>query len=69
MVNISIQDYGLYATHDLMCWICNENKAVYNMSPVWVFQPCYECNREIGGVIERKHKWWKRQSRFRGLAL
>jgi len=59
-VTIDIQNYGLYATHNLMCWLCGENKAVYNMHPVWAFQPCGECEQSIEGQLTRTRKWWKR---------
>lgn len=58
-MKIDIDFIGMAATHNLMCWVCNENKAVYNMYPVWVFEPCYECSKDIGGKVIRKRGWFR----------
>lgn len=61
-VSIELLDLGAGGTsHNLLCWICNENKAVYNMYPNWIFQPCWDCQAKLGltGIeIEYKKKWW-----------
>lgn len=65
-VHIDIQSHGLYATHNLMCWLCGENKAVYNMHPVWAFQPCGECDEaervsQAGRIAELEAEIVRRQ--------
>ena len=44
---------GGAAIHNLKCWLCKKNAAVYNMNPVWVFEPCWECQKNIGGQVFR----------------
>lgn len=57
-IHISIEPHGMGATHNLMCWLCGLRKAVYNMSPVWAFQPCDECSSKfLGGQLKRERKW------------
>lgn len=38
---------GGLVSHNLMCWICNKNPAVYSMNPEWVFRPCWECQGKL----------------------
>ena len=45
---IKLKFIGPFADHDVLCWICNQKSAVYDMSPVWVFRPCYRCQDDIG---------------------
>lgn len=52
-IHIEIEHLGPAATHNLMCWICNENKAVYHQYPNWYFGPCWECDANIGGRLYR----------------
>lgn len=59
-LRIRIEHIGPAATHNVICWLCNERKAVYRMYPVWCFSPCWECDRQIGGMLIRKRKWWRR---------
>lgn len=59
-VEVDIRSLGMGVTHNLLCWLCFKNKAVYSMHPVWVFQPCDECNSQIGGQVKRVRKWWTR---------
>lgn len=54
-LHIEIEAVGPAALHNLMCWMCEERKAVYHMYPTWCFGPCWECNAEIGGRLERTH--------------
>ena len=56
---IEIDYTGMAATHNVVCWICGENKAVYHMYPVWCFGPCWACDGALGGTLQRKRKWWK----------
>ncbi|MDZ4210053.1 MAG: hypothetical protein U1C56_02640 [Candidatus Curtissbacteria bacterium] len=63
-VSVELLDCGAGgANHNLLCWICNENKAVYNMYPNWIFQPCWDCQARLdltGIEIEyKKKKWWE----------
>lgn len=52
-VRIEIDFVGPACTHNLICWVCGERKAVYHMYPVWCFGPCWECNGDIGGSLTR----------------
>ncbi len=46
---IHIEEIGPgFAQHDVLCWLCNERPAVYDMNPTWVFRPCWECQERIG---------------------
>ncbi|MFA5013932.1 MAG: hypothetical protein WC549_00125 [Actinomycetota bacterium] len=61
-VNVELLDSGPAVQHNLMCWLCNEEKAVYDMNPNWVFRPCWDCQARLGlhGVVEiKKKKWWE----------
>jgi hypothetical protein len=58
-VQIDFEYIFMGADHNLMCWVCNKRKAVYNMYPVWVFQPCWQCNQDIGGEVVRKRPWFR----------
>ena len=46
---------GGFAMHNLHCWLCKKNPAVYNMHPNWVFEPCWKCQEKIGGKVYRVH--------------
>lgn len=50
---VEIEFIGMGAMHDLECWLCNEESAVYNMNPNWVFEPCWKCQEKIGGKVYR----------------
>lgn len=39
---------GLFA-HNLTCWICNKDSAVYSASPEWIFKPCWDCQKKFKG--------------------
>ena len=63
-VSIELLDIGAGAvSHNLLCWICNKKKAVYNMYPNWIFQPCWDCQARLGltgiEVKYKKKKWWE----------
>lgn len=45
-VTIDSDSIPMGATHDLMCWICNEEPAVYDMSPNWIMRPCWSCQKK-----------------------
>ena len=53
-VKVKITHHGPAATHNLLCWLCEDNPAVYSMHPGWVFKPCWKCQKEI-----KKPKWWQ----------
>ena len=37
------------SVHNLTCWICNKEPAVYDMHPNWIFRPCWMCQgRGVG---------------------
>lgn len=52
-IRITIEHIGPVSTHNLICWVCNERKAVYHMNPTWCFSPCWECDKAIGGALHR----------------
>ena len=60
-VKLQLVFVGPACIHNLKCWLCNENSAVYNMHPVWAFEPCWECQAKIGGKLYRVkskiHQW------------
>ena len=41
--------------HNLMCWLCGKNKAVYNMHPNWRFEPCWKCQESM----DKPKKWYE----------
>ena len=47
------------ADHNLICWICNKEQAVYSMHPNWVFQPCWKCQQKFEGMWTKKN-WLQR---------
>lgn len=49
----NIEYMGGAAIHDLKCWLCKKESAVYNMNPNWVFEPCWKCQSMLGGKIFR----------------
>ena len=51
-----IEYFGLYAIHNLTCWICLERPAVYDLYPHWIFRPCWECQKGISA----SRSWWYR---------
>lgn len=52
-----VTDGGPWATHDMACAVCHENKAVIDVATA-IFSPCWSCQRE--GWEIRKRKWWQR---------
>jgi len=35
--------------HNLTCWVCGKEPAVYDMHPNWIFRPCWKCQaRGVG---------------------
>lgn len=55
VVRIVLGFTGPAAHHNLICWLCQSNFAVYDMRPNWVFRPCWECQKQIFP----KKKWWQ----------
>lgn len=51
--DINLLFMGGAAIHDLRCWLCKKESAVYNMHPNWVFEPCWTCQGKLGGTIFR----------------
>jgi hypothetical protein len=52
-VKLQLVFMGGACIHNLKCWLCNENPAVYNMHPNWCFEPCWDCQNKIGGKLYR----------------
>ena len=51
-LSIKIDFVGPAAIHNLLCWICHKEPAVYDMNPNWYFRPCWNCQREIKNAIQ-----------------
>lgn len=45
--------------HNLVCWVCGKQSAIYSMYPDWCFLPCWECQEHIDSPVWRKKKWWE----------
>lgn len=61
-IYVEMMEYGPAVEHNLMCWLCRENHAVYSMHPNWVFKPCWECQSKLGlmGVeVKKWYQFWK----------
>lgn len=54
---VNLKDYGLYATHDMPCPVCGENKAMYDCDSQ-TFHPCNRCE-EAGWVTAKIPKWMR----------
>lgn len=54
---VEVDDQVLYATHNMPCAVCWENKAILLMNQ-YVFEPCGDCQQ--AGWELRKKKWWNR---------
>lgn len=42
--------------HDLQCWLCQQNLAVYRGYPNWDFVPCWDCQSRYVGVWTKRTK-------------
>jgi len=62
-LHIKFFEMGPVVDHNLMCWLCNKNPAVYSMHPEWVFKPCWECQGFIKDA-RKKGSWWKALFKF-----
>jgi len=60
-IKVEIRFVGPAALHNLLCWICEEQPAVYDMHPNWCFRPCWGCQEAINPKRNRRH-WWNRPS-------
>lgn len=60
-IYIQMVDYGPAVEHNLICWWCRENHAVYSITPEWVFKPCWECQAKLGmtGIKLKPKKWYQ----------
>ncbi len=59
-VHISIHNEGLFALHNLTCWLCDKESAVYRLGPDWCFYPCRTCQTKYVGAWTVVQPWWKR---------
>lgn len=56
-IKITIEFVGPAGIHNLKCWLCDKEKAVYDMNPTWVFRPCWKCQKLIkteGQILFKK---------------
>ena len=49
---------GGLCEHNLICWLCNKEPAVYDMNPNWVFRPCWTCQKSCG-LLPKEKAWWE----------
>jgi hypothetical protein len=66
MTPISVRSYGPgMFTHNLACFVCAENKAVFCAGKGrHVFQPCWQCQERGHGVIRLpRWLWWLLEGR------
>ena len=56
-VKIEMFEVGPAILHNIICWMCDKNPAVYSVNPEWVFKPCWKCQKLIGMLP--KKKWWQ----------
>lgn len=54
-VKVKLCEMGPAVVHNLTCWVCDKEPAVYDMNPNWVFRPCWDCQKNIG-VFNKEHK-------------
>lgn len=58
---VLMMDVGPAVLHSVICWICNEQSAVYSM-PDWIFKPCWDCQSKLGMIgiqLQKKKKWYE----------
>ena len=51
----TIENHGIYATHNMPCAVCRQRKAVLDCN-TWIFQPCWEC-RCNGYATVKLSRW------------
>ena len=51
--DVEIVYHGPAATHNVKCWLCGDKPAIYNMNPVWRFEPCWSCQK----VLNETKSW------------
>lgn len=54
-MKIIINFIGPVAEHNLLCWLCEEKPAVYDMNPNFIFRPCWGC-QEVFNLKQHKSK-------------
>jgi hypothetical protein len=55
---VVVTDGGPWALHDVACPVCQERKAVLDLSG-GIFQPCWRCQRD-GWATVRRRAWFRR---------
>lgn len=58
---VIVTDGGPWAMHDYACPVCQERKAVIDLS-AGHFQPCWSC-QEDGWHVARRRRWQARKVR------
>ena len=57
-IKIKVEPTGMGAfTHNLLCWFCQKNSAVYNAYPDRCFLPCWKCQKKYTGIWTKKNIW------------
>lgn len=58
---VQMIDLGAGAVnHNLLCWLCDKNSAVYYTHPKFVFYPCWNCQKQYqGDWTPKKKSWWE----------
>lgn len=52
-LKVTMAQEGPVMLHNLYCWFCEENPAIYSMND-GIFKPCWKCQKDFKGY-EHKH--------------
>lgn len=63
-VKIKLCEIGPAINHNLICWLCDKEPAVYDMYPNWVFRPCWDCQKKMKD--QKISAWDKAKNLFFG---
>lgn len=55
--SIEAMEIGSAVLHNVMCWVCEKEPAVYSMNPDWIFRPCWKCQKKGIGSGKIMHHW------------
>ena len=59
-IHIKMFDIASCVNHNLMCWLCDKQPAVYNVYPNFIFLPCWKCQKiNIGWWSKKKKRWYE----------
>ena len=61
LAKIVVENYGLYAEHNMPCAVCRELPAVLDLG-TGLMQPCWDCQSH-GYTLRRLPQWLRRWRR------